>query len=252
MASSEVRYVHTENIHNTNAAEQVVPYLISLLYPESVVDVGCGLATWLTVFNANGVAEILGIDGSYVEKSKLKVDQQYFIEHDLETPYQPIKKYDLALSLEVAEHLKECSADIFVDTLTNLSDVVIFSAAIKNQGGQNHINEQNPIYWISKFEERGYQCLDILRPVFWNNEKIECWYRQNMFLYTNNAQLIERVKNHDSFLKQNLVHPQLLEIKDRALNNYIKEFASIRNGKKALKFYLKIVWTTAINIFSKN
>ena len=241
MAASEVKYIHTENIHNTNAAEEVVPYLIELLQPKSVVDVGCGLATWLKVFNDNGIQEILGIDGSYVKKTMLRIDEQHYIEHDLETPYRTIKKFDLALSLEVAEHLKESSADIFINTLTDLSDVIIFSAAIENQGGQNHLNEQNPEYWISKFEQRGYQCMDILRPVFWNNDKVECWYRQNMFLYTNNAKLIERLKDRSSFQKLNVVHPKLLELKQKSLQLCSNDVIKIKEGRKNIKFYLNIL-----------
>lgn len=241
MPSKNTRYVHDEVVHNVEAAKEIVPYLLNLLPIQSVVDVGCGIGTWLSVFKDCGVHDLLGIDGNYVDKTMLKIPMEFFVDYDLETPFSMHKKFDIALSLEVAEHLKEESATIFVETLTRLSDVIVFSAAIKNQGGQNHINEQNPSYWVSKFESQGYTCLDILRPVFWNNEKVEFWYRQNMLLFTNNDQIISDFKNHNSFLNQHLVHPELLEIKAKSQKKYSKENARILAGKKGLKFYFKLV-----------
>jgi hypothetical protein len=51
------------------------------------------------------------------------------------------KRFDLAISLEVAEHLPEGSAGALVSTLIEAAPVVVFSAAIKGQSGTNHINE---------------------------------------------------------------------------------------------------------------
>lgn len=236
-----IRYVHDELVHNFEAAKVIVPYLLELIPVKSVVDVGCGTGTWLKVFKDNNVNDLLGIDGDYVDEKILKIPNNLFVGHDLETLFSINRKFDLVISLEVAEHLKEESADVFVETLTGLSDVIVFSAAIKNQGGQNHINEQNPQYWISKFESLGYTCLDILRPIFWDNEKVDCWYRQNMFLFTNNTKLISNIQNQSSFLKQNLVHPKLLEIKMHFQEYHSKENLRILEGKKGLKFYFKLL-----------
>ncbi len=158
-----VRYIHEETVHNFKAAREVVPFLLEILDVRSVVDVGCGIGTWLKVFEENGVQDILGIDGDYVDKSLLKIDNQKFKEYDLEKLYNTDRKFDLAISLEVAEHLSIDSANVFVKTITNLSDTVVFSAAIPYQGGQNHINEQEPNYWIEKFENEGFKLFDILK-----------------------------------------------------------------------------------------
>lgn len=241
MIDPVVKYIHSEIVHNTEAPNQIVPYIIELINPKSVVDVGCGLATWLKVFEEHDVHDILGIDGHYVNKALLKVDSTLFEEHDLETPYYSRKRYDLALSLEVAEHLKVDSANIIVQSLVSLSDVVIFSAAIVNQGGQNHINEQNPDYWIKKFGDHGYHCLDILRPVFWNNSYVEFWYKQNMFIFTNRQELIEYTKDHNSFHSQTLVHPDLLKIKDEIISKYHANHEKITYGYQSSYFYLKLI-----------
>lgn len=242
MANKDIRYVHHESVHNFTAAEEIVPYIINLLEPNSVVDVGCGIGTWLKVFADNGITDFLGIDGNYVDRNTLKIKSTSFIEFDLETFYSSQRKFDLAISLEVAEHLKEESASVFIKSLTNLSDVVIFSAAIPNQGGQNHLNEQEPSYWISKFEEEGFQCFDILRPVFWENKKVDCWYRQNIFLFTKKGTLIEKIKSFNTFSNHHLVHPELLKIKEGVLKSQKNNNDMIVSGKKGMRFYFETLF----------
>ena len=58
--------------------------------------------------------------------------------------------------MEVAEHLPAMVADRYVDLLTHLSQVIVFTAAPPGQGGDDHVNEQPPSYWISKFQQRGF------------------------------------------------------------------------------------------------
>ena len=87
------------------------------------------------------------------------------------------------MSLEVAEHLEEEAADNFVRQLTKISDRILFSAAIPDQGGLHHLNERPPSYWAKKFKTYGFNQLDFLRPLFWDDERIEWWYRQNFLIY---------------------------------------------------------------------
>jgi SAM-dependent methyltransferase len=236
-----VRYIHEEGVHNFKAASEVVPYVLELIGPKSVVDVGCGIGTWLKVFEENGVQDILGIDGDYVDKSLLKIDNQKFIEYDLEKLYNTDRKFDLAISLEVAEHLSFDSANVFVKTVCNLSDTILFSAAIPNQGGQNHINEQEPNYWIEKFESEGYHLFDIVRPIFWENDNVDPWYRQNMLLFTKNRSLIATLDSYESFGGMHLVHPVLSLGKDNSIKYYKNQLERIEAGKKDVRFYFKLL-----------
>ena len=238
---NNMRYVHEEVVHNFRAAKEVIPFIIQLIKPKSIVDVGCGLGTWLKVFKDKGIVDILGIDGHYVDKNLLKIDLNNFIEYDLEKFYKSEKKFDLAISLEVAEHLSFESADIFVQSLVNLSDTIVFSAAIPLQGGQNHINEQEPKYWIEKFEINGYKLFDVLRPVFWDNENVDAWYRQNMFLFTKVKTLNNSLQSFESFHGKHLVHPLLFKGKDEGFMYYKSQFERISMGKKDVGFYLKLL-----------
>jgi len=87
------------------------------------------------------------------------------------------------MSLEVAEHLEPATAPQFVNSLATASDVVLFSAAYTQQGGTNHINEQPHSYWAGLFAGHAFAPFDLFRPVFWGNDEICFWYRQNVFLY---------------------------------------------------------------------
>ena len=65
------KYKHEEEIHNLKDPNIIVPEIIELLNPKSVVDIGCGLGTFLNVFKRLGVNDILGIDGPWINKDLL-------------------------------------------------------------------------------------------------------------------------------------------------------------------------------------
>ena len=182
---NNIKYKHTTELHNLESPSVVVPIINSLLEPKSVVDFGCGLGTWLKVFKDSGIDNLLGLDGDWIDRSKFEASViGSFKEVDLEKEIKLEKKYDLAISLEVAEHLHKNSASIFVENLINASDIVVFSAAVPMQGGQNHINEQPLTYWINLFNEYGYKFNDIIRGRIWNMEKVFWWYKQNMVVFS--------------------------------------------------------------------
>lgn len=176
---------------SSGSASKVVPHIMELFSPESVVDVGCGIGTWLSVFKEQGVKDILGIDGDYVNRSQLLFDKDHFLSHDLTQPLRLVKsrRFDLALSLEVGEHLPNLYAHQLVDTLVLLAPIVLFSAAIPHQGGTCHINEQWPNYWAKLFCEKGYVTVDLLRSRIWGDRQIEYYYAQNSLLYVEKSHL---------------------------------------------------------------
>ena len=130
-----------------------------------------------------GVEDIYGIDGHYVTPAQLMIDPAHFHPHDLSQRISCDRQFDLAMSMEVAEHLPPHRALSFVDDLTKLAPVVLSSAAIPMQRGTNHINEQWQDFWAKLFSRHDFEVFDVLRPRIWNNQRIARWYRQNALLY---------------------------------------------------------------------
>lgn len=165
------------------SANVVVPLVNDLLAPRSVCDIGCGVGAWLRAWRDVGVEDICGVDGDYVNQSQLMVDERFFLRHDLRRALPRTRTFDLVLSLEVAEHLPPDRAESFIAELTLLAPAVLFSAAIPNQGGTCHINERWQDYWAELFEARGFRSFDVIRPLVWQDARVERWYRQNTILY---------------------------------------------------------------------
>ncbi len=176
-----------ENRHkNTLYSAETILSIVQNIVPEirSAIDLGCGVGTWLSVIQKNG-AKVCGVDGAWVNKDYLVIQKEDFIEYDFskDANLNIDRTYDLAISLEVAEHLPSDNAKRFVSSLTSLSEFVLFSAAIPYQGGVGHVNEQWADYWICLFENRGYIAFDIIRKRIWNDKSIHLWYRQNTLLF---------------------------------------------------------------------
>ena len=183
MAKYNRKFYDYVNSGSIRSAERMLPYLTERMNIHSVLDVGCGQGAWLSVWRNLGVTEIHGIDGDYVERSRLLIDEDAFTASDLEQPFDLGRQFDVVQSLEVAEHLSESSASGFVGSLVRHGDIVLFSAAAKGDGGEHHINEQDYDYWRNHFSQHGYVALDYLRPLIIKDRDIEPWYRYNTFLY---------------------------------------------------------------------
>lgn len=165
------------------SAEIYINHLHTIWSPKSVVDVGCGRGTWLAAWAKRGITRLLGIDGNWNSKEQMLDPRIQFVATDLDQRINMDSHFDLAMSLEVGEHLKPEVSENFVESISKLADAVLFSAAYVGQGGENHINTRPHSFWAELFFARGYSLFDVFRPVFWSDELVEPWYRQNAFLY---------------------------------------------------------------------
>ena len=198
-----------------DSAAAAVPHVLDIVRARSIIDIGCGTALWLSVFARNGVNRVVGIDGDYIDRNRLAIDPSSFIPGDLNQPLDGLKlgRFDLAMSLEVGEHLLPSRADGLVDDLCALSDVVLYGAAIPGQEGEHHCNERWQSFWVTKFASRGYLAYDVLRPKIWGAPKVAYWYKQNTIFYVKSGS-----PAHDRFAQRfaapsssmfDVIHPDL-------------------------------------------
>jgi SAM-dependent methyltransferase len=232
----QAKYLHTSKMHNMESPRIIVEKFLEYYNPKSVVDFGCGLGTFLKAFKEKGVVEVLGLDGEWVNRALLNnyLDTNEFLEVNLETKIDLKKKYDLAVSLEVAEHLCKEKAALFVQNLVNASDVILFSAAIPFQGGQNHINEQWVEFWQDKFSKHNYVFNDIIRRDLWNNKEVKWWYKQNIFIITSNEKEFKQSDVSKTIEILDYIHPEHYLLK-------AKEHIDFRLGKSRTKEYFKLL-----------
>ena len=211
----KIHHHYNHGHHGLSSASLVVKYLEEELRitPRSVIDVGCGLGQWLHVFLSSSALKVKGIDGHHVpvgesfisEEDRLRIDLEEFIVAKSD------ECFDLAVCLEVAEHLDFSLADALVDKLGSLSNTILFSAAIPGQTGENHVNEQPHSFWLDKFEEKGYLVLDPFRKLFWNDPRVNWWYSQNLFLICKPSYCSEQAQAY-TYDRNMYIHPRLLDL----------------------------------------
>jgi SAM-dependent methyltransferase len=232
MTSYDAKFYRGQRGLSYRSANAVVPLLFDLMDLRSVCDVGCGIGTWLRAFLDHGVTDVLGLDGDWVDPRLLQVPAAHFLKADLMGRLSLGRKFDLALSVEVAEHLSESRAISFVEDLTRLAPVVLFSAAIPGQGGTDHVNEQWQTWWQSLFVRNGYTLCDALRPRIWYNARIAPWYRQNIVVFCRSECLpgYPKLAEADHTLRLPLVHPEQLTLHDslRALWRAVRRSVALR------------------------
>lgn len=169
------------------SAAVVARLLLGEMKLSSLLDVGSGHGAWAAEWIKAGVGDVVAVDGDYVRRDQLAIPADKFVAHDLATPLDLKRRFDLVQSLEVAEHLAAEHAAGFVGNLVRHGDVVLFSAAVPHQGGEHHVNEQPPQYWRELFARHGFDAFDWLRPRLAGRREVKPWYRFNSFIYANAA-----------------------------------------------------------------
>lgn len=224
-----INYNHSKNLHVLDGPSAIFPIINNIYKPNSILDVGCGLGTWLKIVSGYGIEDFFGIDGIEVSEQDFLISKKKFQKQDLTSSWDLGRKFDLVLCLEVAEHLPSDSANNFIKALTNHSNTIVFSAACPNQIGQGHINCQWIDYWQELFNKNGYACFDEIRPIIWRQNFPEWWYKQNIFI----ARKDEANSGRESRILS-MVHPDLY-------NSYVEISQNNSFGNNSQSFNRKMI-----------
>ena len=138
--------------------EKVADRIIEDLHPSTVLDVGCATGYLVAALRDRGV-EAYGIDASEFAISRVREDIKPFCRvcsalDDL--PCDLPKKYELVITIEVAEHLYEEDSKKFIDNICKYSDQIIFSSTPDDFSEKTHFNVQQSEYWAKRFAENGF------------------------------------------------------------------------------------------------
>lgn len=139
-----------------NDVDKVVSVLYDEFHPKSVIDFGCGIGLYLKKFQDRGVKDLVGIEGSSVALKYSIVNRNLIRLHDLRFPLSLGRRFDLALCIEVAEHIHEAYEDVLLDTICSAANIIAFSSPEPSFTGWHHVNEQPRTHWISKMGLRGF------------------------------------------------------------------------------------------------
>src|SRR3569623_1031815 len=189
------QFFHDQRDGSLASASLILPLLIDVFQPRSLIDIGCGQGTWSKTAMDLGIEDQIGVDGVWAQPV-LQISRDKFRPCALAAPFDLGRHFDLAISMEVGEHITPARADAFVGNIVRHADAVVFSAAAPYQGGVHHVNEQWPAYWAQKIAARDYRCFDFLRWRIWDDRRIATWYRQNLLIFANrrNAALIHKLE----------------------------------------------------------
>jgi SAM-dependent methyltransferase len=168
------------------SADAIVASIVHRFGPNSVIDVGCGTGAVLEAFKRMGVVSS-GLERAEAARALCRQRglnvQNFDLEHDT---YDRPGGFDLAVCLEVAEHVHAPIGERLVKLLSTLADTVVFTAATPGQGGKDHVNEQPHAYWIASFRRYGFALDDSATQAVraeWEAAATAEWYHRNALIF---------------------------------------------------------------------
>lgn len=213
-----------------SSARVLLGRLSTWMRPESVLDIGCGRGAWLKAWHELGARTLHGVDGPWNDGRSMIEPSIRFSAADLEQPLVGLPRVDLAMSVEVVEHLSPQAGAALVDALVGASDVVLFSAAFSGQGGVHHVNERYHSHWGHMFRSHGFRCFDAFRPWAWSDARVAPWHRANVFLHVREGNALQSgLRDHGVAEIADLgfmdaVHPWLYErYREPGLRHHLRE-----------------------------
>jgi SAM-dependent methyltransferase len=169
------------------SADVIAESIMASLHPNTIVDIGCGTGALLESFRRKRCT-VFGLEYSDAALEYCRMRELEVKKFDVRKDTIDLKDhFDVAISMEVAEHIPAKNADRYIALLTSLSNTIIFTAAHPGQGGTDHLNEQPPSYWKAKFRKFGFvfdEMLSLqLQKVWEDSGSVMIWYCQNLMVF---------------------------------------------------------------------
>lgn len=149
---------HHHHVHSDKLSEWICKFIIEQeIY--SMTDFGCGLGQYCYDVESQTLCSALGVEGS-------RPKEAFFydiIERDLTTDLTSDYKFscDLAISLEVGEHIPKEHMATYLDNITHFPEAyLITSWAVRGQDGFGHVNCLDNHEILPEFEKRGFVLME--------------------------------------------------------------------------------------------
>lgn len=174
------RYLNEKQVQDAKNFNNVVQ---NQLDPKSVIDFGCGAGRFLISYDKQGIP-VLGID-NHKEAIKISPLQDSKLEkHNLQKPYYPKQKYDVAYCIETLEHIPDEYSDVVISSIKRSASTAIVTAATPGQRGTLHLNEKQKEKWIKKFESHGFKYKNELTHYISDLIEVkEDYLKQNLMIF---------------------------------------------------------------------
>jgi hypothetical protein len=176
---------HNHHVHSENLSQWIYDFCVKKKI-QSVSDFGCGLGEYLAKLSPI-VACLIGVEGSIPKSAKFN----RITELDLTTNLKEESALgsNLAISLEVGEHIPSEFMGVYLDNITNHAEkYLITSWAVRGQSGFGHVNCLDNSEIIPEFEKRGFELLEKetkeARAVI---EDKAHWFRNTLFIFKNKS-----------------------------------------------------------------
>jgi Methyltransferase domain len=189
----------------------ILAYLAEIRAFRSVVEFGCGRASWLHAARQLGAKEIRGYDNIEMPMERRGLTPQQFVRANINQPIELEKKFDLAICVGGTQEVSESTSATLIQTLCAASNWILFAAALPYQSGKRLANEFWLESWAKLFSDSGFTCYDILRRTFWHDARVAYYYRQSVCLFIRpGAHYALKARGFEpSARPPSLVHPEM-------------------------------------------
>jgi len=190
--------------------ENIADNIVKSFHPSTVLDVGCAMGYLVAALRDRGV-EAYGIDVSEFAISRVREDIKPYcrVWSALDPlPADMPQKYDLLVTIEVAEHLFEEDSAKFIEYICSYSDHIIFSSTSEDITEKTHFNVQQPEYWAKKFARHSF-FKDLFTPMAYISKQAALYVKRfdisdvihnyEMRLRLEQSRFEKQLKHYDTF-----------------------------------------------------